>query len=117
MPNGVPNSSLREYRFPIDWLESSTLFEIPWWRSCLATKRSVQLAGRGIQISRVTGSKPGLLERGTKRHFTGATRAGKERTLRFSVVDSGGIYRSLFIFSTLPENMLHQGVENSSNPK
>jgi hypothetical protein len=26
-------------------------------------------------------------------------------------------YRPLFIFSTLPENMLHQGVENSSNPK
>src|SRR5580658_9454365 len=95
MPNGVPNSSLREYRLPIDWLESSTLFEIPWWRSCLAThKRQVRTRTEemkgNIQMSRVTGSKPGLLERGTKRHFTGATRAGKERTLRLVYVYCGG---------------------------
>ena len=67
MPNGVPNSSFLEYRFPILTEESSTRFEMPSWRSLEPTVR-------------IKGLKRGSFERGTIRTLVGATGGGKERT-------------------------------------
>ena len=36
----------------------------------------------GVQSSRIMGEKDSWFERGTRRHFVGAMRAGKERTPR-----------------------------------
>ena len=67
MPSGVPSSSLREYRFPMDAEESSILLGIPRRRSLV-----VSLEMKGL--------KSAWLERGTMRTLVGATMGGKERT-------------------------------------
>ena len=67
IPNGVPSSSLREYRLPILAEESSTRLEIPIRRSLV-----IRRLARGANVWWV--------ERGTIRTLVGAITGGKERT-------------------------------------
>jgi hypothetical protein len=70
-PKGVPSSSLREYRLPMETLESST-------------REDTLRARRRRERRSTAGLKSGDLERGTMRTFVGATMGGKERTPRAS---------------------------------
>lgn len=67
IPRGVPNSSFRLYRLPIDAEESSTRLETPKERSL-----SDMCRRRGLKLSWV--------ERGTSKTLVGATVGGNERT-------------------------------------
>jgi hypothetical protein len=67
MPRGVPSSSLRLYRLPMDAEESSILLETPMDRSL-------------SEMCLIKGLKLSWEERGTRRTFVGAMVGGKERT-------------------------------------
>lgn len=68
MPSGVPSSSFREYRLPIDAPESSTRLEIPSRRNFWLNRFT-----RGFR----SGWPP---DKGTSSTLVGAIGGGKERT-------------------------------------
>ena len=70
-PNGVPSSSFRAYRLPIEAFESSTREAIPRLRNFCETCET-------------SGLNSALDERGTMRHLIGATVGGRDRTARLT---------------------------------
>lgn len=109
IPSGVPSSSFRAYRLPIDALDESTLLAMPKKR-----RRAESRETKGVNW--------GWAESGMMRTLFGATARGRDKTcyvfVRFCAVGKGldGLaYRSRGIVGSMPVDVFEETVQDSAN--